>query len=122
MRPPPKPNSWPTRADEIFGKHRAGRCPCQRGHATKIAADAAGAQRSLLAAPLPALPVVRGDRPGEAELGEGGDDDPGPAVHLLRVAQCGVVPAQALLCEPVSSPGVSPGADGDCLTFAQFRG
>src|SRR5207247_10327424 len=21
MRPPPKPNSWPTRADEIFGKH-----------------------------------------------------------------------------------------------------
>jgi hypothetical protein len=66
----------------------------------EIAADPAGAEFAGLAAAFPALPVVFGDRPGEPQLGEGGDDQPGPPRDLLRVAQRGVVPAQGVLCEP----------------------
>ena len=81
----------------------------KRGQASEIPADPAGAQFSLRAAAFPALAVVFGCWPGEAELGEGGDDQPGPAGDLLRVAQRRLVPAQGVLGEPVGVLGVETG-------------
>ena len=45
--------------------------------------------------------MVFGDRAGEAELVEGGDDQPGPAGELPGVTERGLVPAQGVLGEPV---------------------
>src|SRR5712691_797190 len=90
---------WPAGAG-LGGFWRAGRRAGQRGQASKIPADAAGAEFSLAAAAFPALAVVFGDGAGDAELGDGGDYEPGPAGDLLRVAEGGLVPAQDMLCEP----------------------
>jgi len=72
-----------------------------RGQAGEIPADAAGAELSLAAAAFPALAVVGGDGAGEAELGDGGDDEPGPAGDLPGVAEGGLVPAQGVLGESI---------------------
>ena len=39
------------------------------------------------------------DGAGEVELGDDGDDEPGPASYLLPVAEGGLVPAQGVLGE-----------------------
>ena len=83
------------------GFWRAGRGAGQRDQAIKIAADAAGGEPAGLAAPFPGQAVVFGEGAGQAQLGDRGDDQPGPAGHLPRVAQRGVVPAQGVLGEPV---------------------
>ena len=67
----------------------------------KIPADPAGCEFPGLAAAFPALPVVFGNGPGQAQLGDSGDDEPGPAGYLTWVAERGLVPAQGVLGEPV---------------------
>src|ERR1035437_2174101 len=79
----------------------AGRRTGQRDQAMKIPADPAGCEFPGLAAAFPALPVVFGNGPGQAELGDRGDDEPGPAGDLTRVAERGLVPARGVLGEPV---------------------
>src|SRR6266536_3585113 len=49
---------------------------------------------------LPRAAQVIGQRSREAELGVGGDDQPGPAVGGLRDAELGGGPAQGLLEQP----------------------
>ena len=50
--------------------------------------------------PLPGPAKVLGEGAGEAELGVGGDDQPGPEVGRVRVADLGNGPAQGLLEQP----------------------
>src|SRR5271166_1488024 len=49
-----------------------------------------------------------GRRAGEAQLGEAAKDQPGPAAHLIRLAERGFVPAQGGLGEPVAVLDVEP--------------
>ncbi len=85
------------------GFWRAGRRAGEQEQATEIPADAAGGEPAGLAASFPGQAVVAGDGAGQAELGDRGDDQPGPAGDLLRMAQGGAVPAQGVLGEPVCS-------------------
>lgn len=71
--------------------------------AMEILADPAGCEFPALAAAFPALPVVFGNGPGQPQLGDRGDDGPGPARYLSRVAECGLVPAQGGLGEPTGA-------------------
>jgi len=83
------------------GFWRAGRGAGDRGQAGEIAADAAGGEPAGLVAAFPGQAVVEGECAGQAQLGDGGDDDPGPAGELGGGAQGGLVPAQGGLGEPV---------------------
>ena len=49
---------------------------------------------------LPGKPLIGGQAAGEPELGEGGQDEPGPAVGGGRIAEFRAGPAQGLLEEP----------------------
>src|SRR6516165_9998291 len=73
------------------------------GQAGEIPADAAGGEPPGLAAAFPGQAVVPGQGPGQPQLSDRGDDDPGPAGELLREAHGGPGPAQGGLREP---PGV----------------
>src|SRR5215469_6683032 len=84
------------------GFRRAGRGAGYRGQAGEIAADAAGGEPAGLAAAFPGQAVVPGEGAGQAQLGDRGDDDPGPAGELGGGAQGGLVPSQSGLSEPVS--------------------
>ena len=53
------------------------------------AADAGGGEAAGLAGLLPGQPDIGGEIAGEAELGVAGDDQPGPAVGGMRVADLG---------------------------------
>ncbi len=90
------------------GFWRAGRRAREGGQAAKIAADASGGERPGLTAAFPALPVILGYRAGQAQLGEAAKDQPGPAAHLIRLAERGFVPAQGGLGEPVAVLDVEP--------------
>src|SRR5580693_2718479 len=84
----------------LGGFWRVGWRAGQRDQAMKIPAYPAGCEFPALAAAFPALPVVFGNRPGQPQLGDRGDDEPGPARYLSRVAERGLVPAQGGLGEP----------------------
>ena len=89
---------WPGR--------RAGKC----GQSREIPADPAGGELSRRAAAFPALAAVPGGWAGQAEHGQGRDDQPGPPGDLLGVAERGLVPAQAVLGEPVRVLDIETGA------------
>jgi len=64
-------------------------------------------------------PAVGPGQPGQQDAGDHGRVEPRlvqPVVMRGEMSQAG------LLAGAERSPGVSPGADGDCLTFAQLRG
>lgn len=70
---------------------------------------------------LPASAQVLVQGAGEAELGVGGQDQPGPALALGGSADLRRGPAQCALDQPDPSPGVSLGADGISPAFAQLK-
>jgi hypothetical protein len=82
------------------GFRRAGRGAGGCGQAGEIPVDAAGGEPAGLAGAFPGVAVIGGEGAGEAQLGDGGDDDPGPAGELGGGAQGGLVPAQGGPGEP----------------------
>jgi hypothetical protein len=82
------------------GFRRAGGGADRRADAAEPGADPAGGHHGGGLGALPGQPDVGGERPGEPELGEAGDDEPGPAVGGGGVAQQRPVPAQPRLDEP----------------------
>lgn len=66
----------------------------------KVAADPGGGEPSRFRWGFPGQAKVGGEGAGKAELGERGDDDPGPAVGRFGVADLRNGPAQGLLEEP----------------------
>src|SRR4029453_19229794 len=73
--------------------------------------DSAGYHRSSRQGWLPGQPVVGDQGSGESELGEGGQDQPGPPVGLLGRADLRGGPAEGLFREPEGVLDVEP-ADG----------
>jgi hypothetical protein len=73
------------------GLWRLGRCSHCCLDVTKSSADAAGCELGLRQRLFPGQPVVGHQGAGKAELGVGGDDQPGPSVGLLRSAGRGRV-------------------------------
>jgi hypothetical protein len=69
-------------------------------------ADTGGSEPAGKAGPLPGKPLIGGQAAGEPELGEGGQDEPGPAVGGGRIAEFRAGPAQGLLEEPERVPEV----------------
>jgi len=64
---------------------------------------------------------VQGEQAEPGQQGRGGQGGGLPGlVHRQRGG--GVLADAAVLAGAEGSPGVNPGADGDCLTFAQLRG
>jgi hypothetical protein len=72
--------------------------PCQK--LRKPAADPTRSQPAGRAGPLPRQPSVTGHPAGQAQLGVGGQHQPGPAVGLLGMPGPRGGPAQGLLTEP----------------------
>jgi hypothetical protein len=66
----------------------------------KPPADPGRGQPSRLSRAFPGQAQVVSERPGEAELGVGGDDQPGPPVRGGRVADLGDGPPEDLLEQP----------------------
>lgn len=62
--------------------------------------DTCGCEAPLACGPLPGLAEVFCEGPGKAELGVGGDDEPGPAVGGGWLAELGSGPPQRLLEHP----------------------
>ena len=60
----------------------------------------AGVGQAGKAGLLPGKPLIGGQAAGKPELGEGGQDEPGPAVGGGRIAEFRAGPAQGLLEEP----------------------
>src|SRR5260370_11435803 len=83
------------------GFWRAGWGAGQGDQVIEIGADAAGGEPAGIAAAFPGDAVVFGEGAGQAQLGEGRGDQPGPAGDLTRFAEGGFVPAQGVLGEPV---------------------
>jgi hypothetical protein len=72
----------------------------------KPSADAAGGELAGLAGPFPGQALVVDVVAGQAQLGVGGDDEPGPTVGLLGGAQRRGCPAEGVLDEPAVPAGV----------------
>jgi len=82
------------------GFRRTGRRAQHAADATIATPDAARGEPIGRQGPLPGAAQVPGQRPGEAELGVGDGDQPGPPVGLLGAAQAGPGQAKGLLEEP----------------------
>jgi hypothetical protein len=80
-----------------------GRLGCFRADVPKSPADTGRGQPAWRGGPFPGVAQVRSERAGEAQLGVAGDDQPGPPVRRLRVADFRGGPAEDL---PVQAEGV----------------
>src|SRR5271166_4266024 len=80
------------------------RCRCEGGQCAvdvpESLADPGGGQAAGRGGALPGQAEVFGDAAGEPELGQGGQDQPGPPVGGGGVAEPGAGPAEDLLEEP----------------------
>jgi len=73
------------------------RCPAD---AAIVCPDSCGRQQCGSYRLLPRQSVVSCNRPSKAELGVGGDDQPGPSVSRCRAAQMWPCPPQGLFQKP----------------------
>src|SRR3954451_10672009 len=94
------------------GFRRVGRNGDLRSEAAKSAADPGRGQPPGCAGPFPGVAQVGGQVAGQAQLGVGGDDQPGPAVGSGGIAQLGGGPAEGLLEEPEGVFEVEPAQEG----------
>ena len=69
------------------------------GKSSKLSSDAGGGESAGFALSFPWEAEVVDEVSGEAELGVGGEDEPGPAVGLFGGAQRGGPPAEGVLEE-----------------------
>lgn len=76
------------------------RAGCCRADVAKPPADPGGGEAAGLAGPFPGAPEILGEGPGEAELGVGGDDQPGPQVGRVGIPDLRGGPAQGLFHQP----------------------
>src|SRR5205814_7921024 len=88
-------SGWPARAG-LAGFWRTGQAGQGRADVPESAADPGRGEPAGRGGPFPGQPQVRGERPGQAELGVGGDDEPGPPVRGGWVAQLRPGPAEDL--------------------------
>ena len=86
---------WPSGAG-TGGFRRAGRAGGLWADVQEVAADADGSERVRGAGLFPGTAPVSGEWAGEAELGVGGEDQPGPAVGGFRRADLRGGPAEGL--------------------------
>jgi len=84
----------------LAGFRRTGRAGQPRADVPKPAADPGRGQPARRGGPLPGQAQAIGQWPGLAELGVAGEDEPGPPVSSLRVADLGRGPAEDLLEQP----------------------
>src|SRR5450759_2955163 len=69
------------------GFWRTGWCTDGCSKSTKSSSDASRGELAAITGPFPGQSDVFDEAPGQAELGVGADDEPGPAVGLFGCAQ-----------------------------------
>src|SRR5215207_383506 len=94
------------------GFRRGGRRPQHAQQARKPPADPVGRQLPGRAGPLPRQPLIGDELAGQAQLGVGGDHQPGPPLRLLGVAHPRGGPAEGLFTEPDGVLAVEPAGVG----------
>src|ERR1022692_3172317 len=92
-------SGWPSGAG-FAGFRRTGRAGQVRADVPESSADPGGGEPAGRGGPFPGQAQVGGQRPGEAELGVAGDNQPGPPVSGAGVADSGGGPAEDLLEQP----------------------
>ena len=80
----------------LAGFRRAGRAGGRRAEVPESPADPRGGEPGGRGRAFPGAAQVGGERAGQPELGVAGDDQPGPAVGGMRVADLGGGPAECL--------------------------
>jgi putative transposase len=100
--------AWRPAGPGIAGFRHTGRAGQGRADVPESAADPGRGQPAWRGGPFPGQAQVRGERPGEPQLGVDGDDEPGPPVRGGRVADLGPGPAEHLLEEPEGVLQVEP--------------
>ena len=78
-------------------------CGCADGVAQSLkpSADACWGEQAWVSVSFPGQAKIVDGAAGEAELGVGGDDEPGPAIGLYGCAHGGGGPAEGVLGEAV---------------------
>src|SRR6266508_5121867 len=87
---------WPSRAG-LAGFWCTGWAGGLRADVPEPSPDPGRGEPTGRSGSLPWSAQIAGERPGEAELGVAGDDQPGPPVGGLSIADLGCGPAQGLL-------------------------
>src|SRR5438128_6976705 len=90
---------WPSRAG-LAGFWCTGWAGGLRAEVPEPSPDPGRGEPTGRGGSLPWSAQIAGERPGEAELGVAGDDQPGPPVGGLSIADLGCGPAQGLLEQP----------------------